>query len=96
MDQEAATQSRFRRNMIKQLKKKTYFANAFRWYLENIQRENDIFEADGGFTDLQQVLHQDPTRWNPVKALGSGGYGDVVLWQRTFQDKVCDLSRLDV
>ena len=55
-------------------------------------------EEEGGYEDLDRVLKEDAmgyldgaerTQWRPVKSLGSGGFGNVVLWERQRGDGVC-------
>ncbi|MCJ1228846.1 hypothetical protein MMC12_005509 [Toensbergia leucococca] len=56
-------------------------------------------EEEGGYEDLDRVLKEDAmgyldgaerTQWRPVKSLGSGGFGNVVLWERQRGDGIFD------
>lgn len=64
--------------------------DAVRWYLESLAKSDVQGGASHEQPDLEQVLRNDAkpnmegnvAQWVPIKCLGAGTYGEVVLWER--------------
>lgn len=79
----------FRRSLSAYPKEYEYKA-AINWYRTELTA-NDVEDRDtGGLTELEEILRRDTRlsgtstimRWVPKKRLGTGKYGQVVLWER--------------
>ncbi len=63
---------------------------ALNWYRDHLTKADFNFSNPTGLTDIQKLLRGDANpapgvdshSWRPVRDLGAGTYGSVVLWQR--------------
>lgn len=88
--QRAPLPPRFEAEIRRHTRFRPQFKDAFDWYREHLTEGDLLFSNTTGLTDIQKILRDDANphpgvdhhSWRPVKALGSGTYGSVVLWQR--------------
>lgn len=83
----------FQNMLIQYIQKRKHDPKALQWYLDEMTAA-DAREGLGGYDDedLEDILRSESKvnlsqrnargRWRPVRELGSGGYGAVVLWER--------------
>ena len=88
--QRAPLPPRFETEIRRHTRFRPQFKDAFDWYREHLTEGDLLFSNTTGLTDIQKILRNDANphpgvdhhSWRPVKDLGSGTYGSVVLWQR--------------
>lgn len=82
---------RFERDLQRRLRSGRYDQEAIRYYLDLASRPAFTHSYPQEFGDLNDILLNDARpsaegmvrqQWSPTKVLGSGSYGEVILWQR--------------
>ncbi len=84
-----------------ELQQRPGFEEALNWYRDHLTEADYNFNNPTGLTDIQKLLRGDANpapgvdshSWRPVRDLGAGTYGSVVLWQRDTGN--CDHVGLD-
>ena len=93
----------FHNMLIKYIQKRKHDPEALQWYLDEMTAA-DAREGLGSYDgeDLEDILRGEskvnlsrrnaPGTWRPVRVLGSGGYGAVVLWEREDEGRGVSIS----
>ena len=93
----------FQHMLIDYIQKGKHDIKALQWYLDDMTAADASGRVGGhDHEDLEDILHSHsrihltsrsvPGRWRPVRQLGLGDYGSVVLWEKDNNDRtVSDL-----
>ncbi|SLM33581.1 Serine/threonine/dual specificity protein kinase, catalytic domain [Lasallia pustulata] len=82
---------RFEKNLLDMLQFGNFDEDAIRYYLSMISQSGSSHGYPPEFGNLDVILANDARpnpegivrqQWTPTKVLGSGSYGEVILWQR--------------
>ena len=82
---------RFEWNLRDKLQSGKYDEEALRYYFDLISRSDGTNGQAPDFSDLRAILSNEARpgpegmvrqEWTPMKVLGAGTYGEVILWQR--------------